>query len=62
MPAEIRNARFIIWHAAGVLNVILNLFFVIVLHMAAAGVATATAIAQYASAALIMNASASPQG
>ena len=40
--------------AAGVLNVILNLFFVIVLHMAAAGVATATAIAQYASAALIM--------
>ena len=40
--------------AAGVLNVILNLFFVIVLHMAAAGVATATAIAQYVSAALIM--------
>ena len=40
--------------AAGVLNVILNLFFVIVLHMAAAGVATATAIAQYVSAMLIM--------
>lgn len=40
---------------AGVLNVILNLFFVIVLHMAAAGVAAASAIAQYVSAALIMN-------
>ena len=39
---------------AGVLNVLLNLFFVIVFHMAAAGVATATAIAQYVSAALIM--------
>ena len=39
---------------AGVLNVILNLFFVIVLHMAAAGVATATAIAQYVSAGLIL--------
>ena len=39
---------------AGALNILLNLFFVIVLHMAAAGVATATAIAQYASAALIM--------
>ena len=39
---------------AGVLNVLLNLFFVIVFHMAAAGVATATAIAQYVSAMLIM--------
>ena len=39
---------------AGVLNVLLNLFFVIVFHMAAAGVATATAIAQYVSAGLIM--------
>lgn len=39
---------------AGILNVILNLFFVIVLHMAAAGVATASAIAQYVSATLIM--------
>ena len=40
--------------AAGVLNVILNLFFVVVLHLAAAGVAIATAIAQYVSAMLIM--------
>ena len=39
---------------AGVLNVLLNLFFVIVFHMAAAGVATATTIAQYVSAGLIM--------
>ena len=40
--------------AAGVLNVILNLFFVVVLHLAAAGVAIATVIAQYVSAMLIM--------
>ena len=39
---------------AGVINVLLILFFVIVCRMAAAGVATATAIAQYASAGLIM--------
>lgn len=32
---------------AGILNVILNLFFVIVCHMAAAGVAVASAISQY---------------
>ena len=39
---------------AGVLNVILNLFFVIRCHMAADGVATASVIAQYASAALVI--------
>ena len=39
---------------AGVLNVLLNLFFVIVFHMAAAGVAAATMIAQYVSAGLIL--------
>ena len=39
---------------AGVLNVILNLFFVIQCHMAADGVATASVIAQYVSAGLIM--------
>ena len=39
---------------AGVINVLLNLFFVIVCHMAAAGVATASAIALYISAALVM--------
>ena len=39
---------------AGILNVILNLFFVIVLHMAAAGVAIASVIAQYLSALLIL--------
>lgn len=40
--------------AAGVLNVALNLFFVIVCHMSAEGVAIASAIAQWLSAALIL--------
>jgi len=40
--------------AAGVVNVVLNLFFVIVCHMAAAGVATASAISLYISASLVM--------
>jgi len=40
--------------AAGVLNVGLNLIFVIVLHMSAAGVALATIISQYLSAALVL--------
>ncbi len=40
--------------AAGVVNVILNLFFVIVLHMDVAGVALATIIAQCISAVLIL--------
>ncbi len=40
--------------AAGILNVILNLFFVIVCGMAAAGVAVASVIAQYLSALLIL--------
>ena len=40
--------------AAGILNVILNLFFVIRCHMAADGVATASVIAQYVSAGLIL--------
>ena len=39
---------------SGVLNIILNLFFVIVCHMAAAGVATASAISLYISASLVM--------
>lgn len=39
---------------AGVVNVILNLFFVIRCHMAAEGVALASAIAQYLSASLIL--------
>lgn len=39
---------------AGVLNVILNLFFVIVCHMDVAGVALASAISQYVSAILIV--------
>ena len=39
---------------AGVLNVVLNLFFVIVLHMNVAGVALATAIAQAVSAILVV--------
>ena len=39
---------------AGVVNVALNLFFVIQCHMAALGVATASAIAQWLSALLIM--------
>ena len=39
---------------AGILNVLLNLFFVIVMHLAAAGVAIASVIAQYVSAALII--------
>ena len=39
---------------SGVVNVICNLFFVIVLHMGVAGVATATVIAQVISAALIV--------
>ena len=39
---------------AGVINVLLNLFFVIVLHMGVAGVATATVISQCVSAALVV--------
>ncbi|MCH5257275.1 MAG: MATE family efflux transporter [Lachnospiraceae bacterium] len=39
---------------AGVINVLLNLFFVIVLHMDVAGVATATAVSQCISAFLII--------
>lgn len=42
--------------AAGVLNVLLNLFFVIVLKMNIAGVALATAISQFLSAGLIIRA------
>ncbi len=40
--------------AAGIINVILNLFFVIVLHMDAAGVASATVISQAVSAILVV--------
>lgn len=40
--------------AAGVVNVVLNLFFVIVLHMDVAGVALATIASQYISAVLVM--------
>lgn len=40
--------------AAGVINVILNLFFVISLHMSVAGVALATVISQFFSAGLIV--------
>lgn len=40
--------------AAGVINVILNLFFVIVLHMGVAGVAMATVISQAVSALLVI--------
>ena len=40
--------------AAGILNVGLNLFFVIVLHMSAAGVALATILSQYLSAVLVI--------
>lgn len=39
---------------AGVINVLLNLFFVIVLHMDVAGVATATVISQAVSAGLVL--------
>ncbi len=39
---------------AGVVNVALNLFFVIVLHMGVAGVATATAVSQAISAGLVL--------
>ena len=39
---------------AGILNVFLNLFFVIICHMAASGVALASMIAQYTSATLIV--------
>ena len=40
--------------AAGVINVVLNLFFVIVLQMSVAGVALATVASQYISASLVM--------
>ena len=40
--------------AAGVVNVLLNLFFVIVCHLGVAGVALATIAAQYISAALVL--------
>ncbi len=39
---------------AGIVNVVLNLFFVIVLHMGVAGVATATTISQAISASLVL--------
>ncbi len=39
---------------SGVLNVLLNLFFVIVAHMAAAGVALASILSQYLAAALVL--------
>lgn len=39
---------------AGVINILLNLFFVIVCHLAAAGVALASIISQYISAALVI--------
>lgn len=42
--------------AAGVLNILLNLFFVIVCHLSVAGVALASAISQYLSAWLILRA------
>lgn len=41
--------------AAGVLNVVLNLIFVIVLHMDVAGVALATILSETLSAVLILN-------
>ena len=41
---------------AGVINVVLNLFFVIVCHLSVAGVAIASVISQYISAFLILNA------
>ena len=40
---------------AGVLNIVLNLFFVIVFHMDVAGVALATIISQCLSMALVVN-------
>ena len=40
---------------AGVINILLNLFFVIVCHLAAAGVALASIISQYISAALVLS-------
>jgi putative MATE family efflux protein len=40
---------------SGIVNVILNLFFIIVLHMSVDGVAWATVISQYLSMALILN-------
>ncbi len=42
--------------SAGIVNVLLNLFFVIVLHMDVAGVALATALSQVLSAALVIRA------
>ncbi len=42
--------------ASGILNIVLNLFFVIVLHMDVDGVAWASVISQYLSAALILSA------
>ncbi len=44
----------IILSSSGIINVILNLFFVITCHMAVAGVAIATVISQYASAVWII--------
>ena len=40
--------------ASGIINILLNLFFVIVCHMAAAGVALASIISQYISATLVL--------
>lgn len=53
---EIRNDRYIILAFAGVVNVILNLFFVIVCHLGVAGVALASMISQFISAFLILRA------
>lgn len=48
------KSPFVLLTIAGVLNVVLNLFFVIVLHMNVAGVALATAISQAVSAVLVV--------
>jgi putative MATE family efflux protein len=47
---------------SGIVNVILNLFFIVVLHMSVAGVAWATVISQYVSVLLIMNCLAKSDG
>ena len=51
---DTRRPLFILF-AAGVVNVIFNLIFVIIFHMGVAGTAVATAISQFLSAALVLN-------
>lgn len=54
MAGAVSYLRIYFLSMAGVINILLNLFFVIVCHLSAAGVALASIISQYISAALVI--------